>query len=262
MTSPNVITRGLRTKSELESERYKEPRSASREGAQSGLRTCSELGSERYEKQRSERSELGSERYKKPQRSERYKKQRSERSELGSERYKEPRPAPRPAPLLRPVGDWRHTSIWSPVTLGSGRHSWASPAELVSSLAPRLSVTCGVGVGGRVVDAVLVSSLALKLSVTCGVGLQLRDAASSKAPTMATCMFSTRQRPRLFFPAVDQLCLHHNTVHALLFQVRLSSSRARLCKSCGLTRFISRCKVGGKLPRNSISYCNQTENCR
>ncbi len=39
---------------------------ASREGAQSGLRTCSELASERYKKQRSERSELGSERYKEP----------------------------------------------------------------------------------------------------------------------------------------------------------------------------------------------------
>ncbi len=69
---------------------------ASREGAQSGLRTCSELGSERYKKQRSERSELGSERYKKQRSerselgSERYKKPRSERSELGSERYKEP----------------------------------------------------------------------------------------------------------------------------------------------------------------------------
>ncbi len=46
---------------------------------QGGLRTCSELGSERYKKQRSERSELESERYK---------KQRSERSELESERYK------------------------------------------------------------------------------------------------------------------------------------------------------------------------------
>ncbi len=47
---------------------------ASREGAQSGLRTSSELGSERYKEQRSERSE----RYKE-QRSERYKEQRSER---------------------------------------------------------------------------------------------------------------------------------------------------------------------------------------
>ncbi len=44
---------------------------ASREGAQSGLRTCSELGSERYKKQRSERSELGSERYKEPRSAER-----------------------------------------------------------------------------------------------------------------------------------------------------------------------------------------------
>ncbi len=38
---------------------------ASLNAIESGLRTCSELGSERYKKPRSERSELGSERYKK-----------------------------------------------------------------------------------------------------------------------------------------------------------------------------------------------------